>query len=265
MLQLVAAFSYPEQVRVLGWMVHRAAGNSAKAEIHKGLIAALHEALPATITTNELRYLVDSMRGHMRQLAWTEPWLFQDVVFPLLQNDRANIDDACEIWVRELAALLKPELEPLRLFDRAREGQTTNITAFLFAYSSLDRQQASLKSLQAILKRQRWIVQQPLASTSNWTLWNDALVVSMWILTFTRWAQYYLRGRSMTDCELEALWRDAHELAMIRPMEEAAERRRQAGRARRSPRPSGGSLGLKRRVEKRTSIILSRPGRNQTG
>lgn len=220
-LQLVAAFSYPEQVRALGWMVHRAARNLKKAEIYNGLVAALHETLPATIPADELRRLVDPMRGHMRQLAWAEPWLFQDVVFPLLQNDRANTDDACEIWVQELARMLEPQLKDQpRLFDRAREGQTTNITAFLFAYSSPERQLASLKSMQAILKRQRRIVQQPLASTSDWTRWDGALVVSMWILTFTRWGQYYLHQRGMTDRELERLSRDARELAMVRPMVE---------------------------------------------
>ena len=68
---------------------------------------------------------------------------------PLLQNDRANYDDACEIWVQELAALLEPELEGQpRLFDRAREGQTTNITAFLFAHSSPERQRASPRSVE---------------------------------------------------------------------------------------------------------------------
>jgi hypothetical protein len=157
----------------------------------------------------------------MRQLVWAEPWLFQDVIVPLLRNDRANTDDACEIWVQELAALLQPELEDQpRLFDRAREGQTTNITAFLFAYSSHDRQQASLKLMKAILKRQQRIVRQPLASTSDWTRWDGALVVSMWILIFTRWAQYYLRGRDMSDRELEELSRDARELAMVRPINE---------------------------------------------
>ena len=63
-------------------------------------------------------------------------------------------------------------------------------------------------------------MQQPLASTSSWTLWNDALVVSMWILTFAQWGQYYLRGRGMTDSELEKLSQGARELAMVRPMAE---------------------------------------------
>ncbi len=220
-LQLVVAFTYPARVRTLGWMVHHAAGNPKKAEIYRDLVAALHETLPATIPANDLKCLVDSMRGHMRQLAWTGPWMFQDVVLPLLQNDRANIDEACEIWLQELADMLEPQLkDPPRLFDRSREGQMTNITALLFAYSNPERQQASLKSLQAILKHQRRIVQQPLASTSDWTRWNGALVVSMWILTFTRWGHYYLRGRDMTDGALEDLSRGARELAMVRPMGE---------------------------------------------
>jgi hypothetical protein len=220
-LRLVTAFAYPERVRVLGWMVHHAAGDSKKVEIYKGLVAALHEALPATIAAEELKHLIDSMRGHMRELAWIGPWLFQDVVFPLLENERVNTDDACEIWVQELTDMLGPQLKnQSRLFSRAREGQTTNITALLFAYSSPERQQASLKSMQAIFRRQQRIVRQPLASTSDWTRWDDALTVSMWILTFTRWSQYYLRERGMTDHELEELSRDARELAMVRPMDE---------------------------------------------
>jgi hypothetical protein len=220
-LQLVAAFAYPERVRALGWMVHNAARNPKRAEIYKGLVAALHEALPTTIPAADLRHLVDSMRGHMRQLAWAEPWLFQDVVFPLLQNNRANFDDACEIWVQELASMLELQMngQP-QLFDRARQGQTTNITALLFANSSPGLQQASLKSMQEILKRQRRIVQQPLASTSDWNRWDVALMVLMWILTFTRWAHYYLSGRDKTVHELEELSRGARKLAMIRPMSE---------------------------------------------
>ena len=220
-LQLVAAFSCPDRIRALGWMVHRAARDPKTADIYNGLVAALHGALPTTILADGLRHLVDSMRGHMRQLAWAEPWLFRDVIFPLLRNERANTDDACEIWVQELTDLLEPALEQQpRLFDRAREGQTTNITAFLFAYSGPERQQTSLKLMTAILKRQRRILQQPLASTSNWTRWDGALMVSMWILTFTRWGQYHLRGRGTTDPELEELSRSARELAMVRPMNE---------------------------------------------
>jgi len=220
-LRLIAAFSYPERVGALGWMTLRAARNPKTAQIYGGLVAALHGALPTTISGDDLRCLFDSMRGHMRHLAWAEPWLFRDVVYPLLQSDRANFDDACEIWVKELADLLEPELKhQTQLFERAREGQTTNITAFLFAQSTPERQHASLLSIKAILKRHRGIVQQPLASTSDWTRWDTALMVSMWVLTFTRWGQYYLRGRGKTNQELDELSREVRELALARPMNE---------------------------------------------
>lgn len=220
-LQLVAAFAYPEKVRALGWMVNHAARNSQKTDIYKGLVAALHDTLPAEVPAEELLCLVNSMRGHMQQLVWVEPWLFQDVVFPLLQNNRAHYDDACVIWAQELATMLEPKLadQPL-LFERAREGQTTNIAAFLFAYSSPTRQQASLESMQNILKRQQRVLQQPLASTSNWTRWDRALTVSMWLLTFFRWGEFYLRQRSMTNHELERLSSSARGLTIIRPMSE---------------------------------------------
>lgn len=220
-LQVVATFPAPEKVLTFGWMINRLAMNSNKAEIYEGLVVALHEALPAKITADELRQLVDTMRGHMQQLSWAEPWLFKDVVFPLLQNERATTDDACGIWIQELAAMLGPELKHRsRLFSRAREGQTTNITAFLFAYSSPQQQQACLKSIRAILQFQRRIVQQPLASTSDWARWDDALMVSMWILTFARWSQYYLRERGMTERVLEELSRGASDLSMVRPIGE---------------------------------------------
>jgi hypothetical protein len=218
-LNVIATFAYPEQVRVLGWMIQRVAKQTETAATYSALIAALHKALPTPISKDDLKGMVDSMRGHMRQLVYTEPWLSQDVLFPLFENQRANIDDACEIWINELVGLLDGSFTP-RLFERTRQGRVTLIAAFLFAYSSPERQRMSLTVIERILKRQQRIVQQPLANASNWTRWDDALVVSMWVLIFTKWALYYLQQRGMADSELESLSRGASELAMRRSMNE---------------------------------------------
>lgn len=220
-IRSVAAFPDSEKVRALGWMVNHAAGDPARAETYNDLVTALHEALPVEILAADLSRLVDSMRGHMKRLAWAEPWLFRDVVLPLLESERAKNDDACDIWIQELDALLEPDpRHGPRLFVAAREGQTTNVAAFLFAYSSPARQQESLSLMRAHLGRQKRILHQPLASTSNWARWDDALTVSMWVLTFARWGQYYLRGRGLTDQQLEKLLADARQLAMVRSIDE---------------------------------------------
>ena len=58
-------------------MIQRAAKNPEKAEIYKDLVAALHGALPTPIPADDLRRTFNSMRGHMRQLTYAEPWLFR--------------------------------------------------------------------------------------------------------------------------------------------------------------------------------------------
>ncbi|WP_419729811.1 VPA1262 family protein [Lichenicola sp.] len=220
-IQKVKDHTYTEQVQALGWMVQRTAKNPEDGDIYGSLVSALHAVLPANIVSNDLRQLVDSMRGHMRTLCWAEPWLFRDVVSPLLEGGRANIDDACEIWIQELADWLRSEddAQPL-LFDLNRQGQTTNIAAFLFANSTITMRQNSMRSIREILRRQKIIVHQPLASTSDWTRWDRALVIAMWILSFCKFGQFYLLKSDMADADLNDLSKHAHELAMVRPIDE---------------------------------------------
>lgn len=205
-----------EELKVLAWMTHRAAKKEGEVQTYADLVTTLHGKLPGAIPLETLMRLVDDLRGHMNKIAWAEPWLFQDVILPLLQDERANTEDACEIWIKELTEELKTERPG---FSREREGQTTNIAAFLYAYSAPEQRESSLRTIEPILGRHRRIVQQPLASTSDWKRWDRALVVSMWILGFCRWAQYYLREREVTDDGLIRLSQSARDVAFIRPME----------------------------------------------
>ncbi|MFM9756438.1 VPA1262 family protein [Aeromonas dhakensis] len=220
-ISLLDGFDYSERVRILGWMINHAARDANQSEIFNGLVTALHKGIEAPISACELKDLINSMRGHMKQLAWAEPWLFKDVIYPLLQRSHVTYDNTCEIWMQEMDYMLRPQLKnPFRSFERGREGQTTNIAAFLLANCSPERREASLHMVRDILNRQKRIVLQPLASTSNWGLWDDALRVSLWILAFCRWSEFYLRQRNVTDEQLDRLTRDACNIALVRPLEE---------------------------------------------
>jgi hypothetical protein len=219
--RLLSGFASEERVQLLGWMVQHAARDTRKVDVFSGLVAALHDALPAEISADELARVVNSMRGHMTHLTWAEPWLFRDVVYPLIEGGRASIDDACKIWTRELVGIIEADLKSsVLLFDGAREGQTTNAAAFLFAGSTPERRVASLKLIERLLDRQGRVIQQPLASTSDWSAWNAALVVSMWILAFSQWARYYLRKQSIDEWELDELFNASRDLALIRPLDD---------------------------------------------
>ena len=220
-VNLLNDLSEQQKLLTLGWMINRAEREAEQDTIYKALISTLHDALPAKIGADELKKMVDSMCGHMKQLTWTEPWLFKDVVQPLLQDGRVSTDDAFEIWAKELADLMDPTVRSQsRLFERKREGDITRISALLFSDSSSGQQQSIVKSIDRILASQRRTLQQPLASTVNWAGWDDALVVSMWILAFTRWCQYYLSKGGKSNPELDKLSSDAYTLVMLRPMSE---------------------------------------------
>ncbi len=156
----------------------------------------------------------------MHHLGWAEPWLFEDVISPLVQGGRVQVD-ACRVWSDELEVLLGDGRESQsRLFEISREGRTTNISAYLFAHSTAVRQRATINVLRKILKRKERAVRQPLASTSNWAQWNDGLIVSMWIFAWSRWAEYYLQASGLSQPDLDDLLRSAGALATLRPIEE---------------------------------------------
>lgn len=183
-LGLLSRFDRTKKVGYLGWLVNRSANDERKRDQYEKLLVALKNELPEQLSESDLRHVIDSMRGHMRQLPWTEPWLFRDLVLPLLQSEQADTDDACKIWIEEIVSLIGPaESRNSRLFQLSREGQMTNTCAFIFAHSTPEQQRKVIGMIRPILNKQKRVLQQPLASTSNWSCWNDALVVSMWILT----------------------------------------------------------------------------------
>ena len=220
--QWLASLTDTRRTQFLGWMVHRAARDPRNVETYRRLIAALLKSLPKEVPAKRLADVVDSMRGHMRTLPWAEPWLFDDIIVPLLDTHRASVDAAGDIWMRELAALLGPkENGSSRLFDLSREGRTTNVAAALFAHSSAERQTVHIRSVRDILNQQRRIIQQPLASTSNWARWDDALTISLWIAGFARWAHYYQRTLGKNVADLKQLAKDADALVTVRYSEES--------------------------------------------
>lgn len=221
-LTQVSTFNSNEQVQFYGWVLNRTSKGEENSEFCEKLTSKLYSSLPLKISNKDLNILIDSMRGHMKQLGWMELWQFNDIINPLLISSRANYDDASKIWLEDLLnSLDKKNRGNSLLFTSDCEGKTTNVCAYLFAHSSPEQQEISLQSLGKTLNQQRQIIQQPLASTANWSKWNDALKVSLWVFAFTKWCGYYLNELgAISHCELNNLAEKARDLSMIRSLAE---------------------------------------------
>jgi len=220
----VSTFSTEDQIQFYGWALNRMSKREENKELCKKIISKLHSSLPPEVLNEDLSLLIDSMRGHMNKLGWMELWQFNDIINPLLVSASVKFDDASKIWLKDLLdSLDNKNRGNSLLFTRDCEAKATNICAYLFAYSSSEQQSLSLQLIGKTLNKQIQIIQQPLASTTNWSKWNDALKVSLWIFAFTKWCEYYLNELGANNhCELNSLAEKARDLSMTRPHAEWA-------------------------------------------
>lgn len=206
----------------IGWLINRYSKTDRNENLFNKLVDELHQRLPDKVELPLLRNTIDSMRGHMKQLSWAEPWISRKVIAPLIDDNRVKFEDASQIWHEELISLLEPiGSRDSSLFNPSREGDVTNISAWLWAQSSQSHQRTCLKKFDQILRKQKQVIQQPLASTANWSKWDDSLKVSLWVWLFAEWCRYYnsTTGRDNSQ-KLVKLYDTAKDLALVRPESE---------------------------------------------
>ncbi|KAB7693757.1 hypothetical protein GBN24_03865 [Plesiomonas shigelloides] len=218
----LSIFDGDKNIRFVGWAINRSSNNERVKEFYRWLVEKLFSLLPEKINQDCFDLLIHSLKGHMRTIGWCEPWLFDDVVFPLITSQRVDFDIVCAAWFDEIINSLNNEGSHHSLFFSDKQGgRVTNVCAYLFANSSEHFKNRCLQELKDIIKKQKRIIQRPLARTSNYSEWDEALKISLWILIFAKFCQYYLNAQNMaSNYELNVLLRDADELAMVRTLSE---------------------------------------------
>ncbi len=207
-----------EQCIFIGWLINRHSNIEQDTKSFNELVKELYQRLPNKLDLPKLRSTIDSMLGHTKQLSWAEPWISRKILTPLLEDDRVTFGNASQIWHEGLLNLLEPKKSTnSRLFNSIREGEVTNIAAWLWTHSSKAHQKKCLNSFERVLSKQKQIIQQPLASSANWSKWDDALKVALWIWLFAEWCQYYnLAHGEENSQKLIQLYGSAKALAMVR-------------------------------------------------
>lgn len=93
----------------------------------------------------------------------------------------------------------------------------TKHCAILLANSCKDQRSLNINNLSSILKKQKRIFLQPLASSNNRIVWHNALIVLLWILAFAKWYQYYLQE---IDHQIDSLIKKIEEIERLRNINE---------------------------------------------
>lgn len=218
----LSIFSYEEKIQFVGWSLNRNAESSESKLYYEKLVGELHKFLPEQVPDNSMQNIIDSAKGYHKQLKWSEPWLFIDIINPLLLANRVNYDYICEIWMQELIAQFEntDENESV-IFSPDREQVTTQVCAYLWVNSSKDYKDKCIENLHRIILKQKRIIQRPLARSINWNKWDKALKISLWILILTKLFENNLATmQGLIPKNLENLMNYSYILALTRPSTE---------------------------------------------
>lgn len=217
----LASFDQQASIRMMCWLLSGLGMKQGNDESFGIVRQALYNALPPKLAKSDAEFLVDSLRGHMRELGWSEPWLFAEVIAPLLEEGRVTPDELSGTWMKELSSYLDGKLLGETVsFSRSREGRVTEVAAFLFARSSFEAKDEAVHGLLKTLKKARTNVQQPLASTMNWSKWDDSLEVAMWTYAFCRHVEHYVEESAKLPTQFVELCQSSRDVAMVRPLGE---------------------------------------------
>lgn len=226
-ISLLALSNFPkkkDKIKFLCWAVNRSSNEMSgeQSDINKIYITELLNTIPHQLTLNEFRELVQALEGRMQQLGWCEPWMYEYIITPLLNTNRVDIDYVCEVWMDELISNLSLFINNKNIFSLKTEGQMTNFSALYLANSSAKLFDSKIKKLKKLLTNAERYIQAPLSSTKNWSEWDSALKVALWIYGFTKWVEYFLKRPYKLSNDFNELKLSSHRLAMYRQKDEWA-------------------------------------------
>ena len=222
LLSIISNMQESDKIMLLGWMINRTAKKDMdQNQLFGSLVKEYLATFPTVLAKDNVTVFINSLRGHMRELGWCEPWLFTQIVMPLIDKDRINFDDLAAIWMAEMEELFNRNLSGQSgVFSVAHEGVTTDIAAYLIAHSSYRCQKDILKSLKKRLEGLSRDIRKPLASTSNWKYWDSILKTVFWIYGLTKWIDDHLLLPNLIQPLLLATVDEAYELSMHRSTSE---------------------------------------------
>lgn len=179
-----------ERLQLLGWLTARATRRSTL--VREALIKELLASMPAKLGDAELRLIVDSMRNVLGNVYDSPPWILQDILSPLLQADRLDIDAVAGLWFEELAKTWVDCAKTGSIFFRGEtEGRFTDEVAGLCARASSEFRSSVRKKVEKELRNHVRIVQRPFSAKVDWGTYDRSFRLMLWISGFLwEWLEY---------------------------------------------------------------------------
>ncbi|WP_256822119.1 MULTISPECIES: VPA1262 family protein [unclassified Pseudomonas] len=216
---LIKSITNTEQKLVTGWIVNNSYRRDSDNTIYKKSIKHYLTLFQFPTSKENTKELFKNLRNHMNELSYCYPWLITEIVNPLLEKEIINISFLAEVWLDEILFLIeKLTKNGTSIFQTDHQAKTTDVGAFLLANSNTTFQKEVFAMLTTKLGTLKRKIQKPLASTTNWTEWDNHLKASFWIYGYLKWVRHHLPVVSEIHQDLDHITQFAYEISSGRSL-----------------------------------------------
>ena len=143
--------------------------------------------MPAKLDAVALKQAVDSMRNVVGKVYDTPPWMLGEVLLPLVNTQRLEVDVVARLWFDELFNTWTKRDTSSIIFRTDTEGYFTDEVASLCAAASVNVRKAILVKVSGEIKAHARVVQRPFSAQIDWSSYDQAFQMLLWISTYL-WA-----------------------------------------------------------------------------
>ena len=207
------------QVQFIGWLLNRNLHSGSPTEWTKAVIDYLLDTVvPNSPTDADIRHLVESMRGRMKELSYISSWFPEKIINPIIKRYPDSAKTFLSVWIDELENKIE-QLFGCSSYLSKEDVMMTDISAQLFSMSPDSAQSAIIQRLDNRLKRLERDIRRPLAPSINWNKWDASLKVVAWLNGFLTWCQFYTKSIDDSHKKIGTLGEKVSSLLKYKPKE----------------------------------------------
>ena len=178
-----------DRLSLLGWLTGRAVHRNVP--MRQAVIQQLHASMPAKVDGAILKQSVDSMRNVLGKVYDSPPWMLQEVLLPLVNTQRLDVDALARLWFDELFSSWTERVTSSIIFRTDTEGHFTDEVAGLCAVASTSVREAVLATVSKEVANHARVVQRPFSAQMDWSAYDLAFRMLLWISGFLRaWLEH---------------------------------------------------------------------------
>lgn len=180
--QLIDENSKVDKTKILFWFIRESVLKKNKFD-NIFLIKIIETN--SSISNNELKDLLDILRGRLGKLYHTYCWILEYILEHMVSHKIISYRQIMDFWIQDLELDWNKAISNSHnhvCFNKAKEGKFSDEIIYLFSKLSEDEKYLVLYRFNKLITSVARIIRKPLSKSINYSLYKNAFQINVWML-----------------------------------------------------------------------------------